>query len=335
MRRRDFLGTMALASYVARLGGAATDEVHTVSGPVPAGRLGTTLVHEHVMVDFIGAEEVSKDRYSAEEVFSVALPHLVQVYGLGCRALVECTPAYLGRDAQLLRRLAVASGIRIITNTGYYGAIGGKYLPRHALEESAEKLAEIWTGEFLGGIDGTGIRPGIIKTGVNKGPLSQIDAKLIRAAALAHKATGLTIASHTGDGSAAMEQLDILASAGVAPDALIWVHAQNEQNADVHMAAGGRGAWLEFEGVTEKTVAARAEQVAGLIRKGLLQRILISLDAGWYHVGEPGGGNFRSYDFCFTSFIPALRQAGVTDAQILRLTIDNPREALRVRKRLV
>ncbi len=334
MRRRDFLSTVTLAGFIARPGEAAGDEIYTVSGPISSGRLGTTLVHEHVMVDFIGAGEISKDRYDAEKVFAVALPHLTRIRDLGCRTLVECTPAYLGRDVQLLKRLADTSGVRIITNTGYYGAVGGKYLPPHAHEEPAEKLAERWTEEFRRGIDGTEIRPGIIKTGVNKGPLSQIDAKLARAAALTHKATGLTIASHTGDGPAALQQLDILASSGVAPDAFIWVHAQNGADAAVHAAAAGRGAWLEFEGVSEKSLAARVEQVAGLIGRGFLRKILISLDAGWYHVGEPGGGTFRSYEFFFTSFIPALRQAGVTDSQILRLTIDNPREALKIRRRL-
>ncbi|NWG11987.1 MAG: phosphotriesterase [Acidobacteria bacterium] len=326
---------MMMSGALARRGRAAAEHVHTVGGRLPAGRLGVTLVHEHVMVDFIGAGDASKDRYDAGEVFNVALPYLKRIRSLGCRSLVECTPAYLGRDALLLKRLADASGIRIITNTGYYGAVGGKYLPRHAFEESAEKLAGRWTEEFSSGIEGTGIRPGIIKIGVNQGPLSQTDAKLVRAAALTHKATGLTIASHTGNGPAALEQLDILVSAGVAPDAFIWVHAQNETNAGVHAAAGGRGAWLEFEGITEKTLAARVDQVVGLINKGLLRRILISLDAGWYHVGEPGGGTFRGYEFFFTSFIPALRKAGITDSQIRRLTTDNPREALILRTRLV
>jgi len=334
MRRREFLGSMTCAGCLARFSQAAEEEVITVSGPIATGRLGSTLIHEHVMVDFIGADRVSKDRYDADEVFGVALPYLKRIRGLGCRALVECTPAYLGRDVRLLRRLADASGIHIVTNTGYYGAVGGKYVPQHALEESAERLAERWTEEFKKGIDGTGIRPGIIKIGVNKGPLSQTDAKLARAAALTHRATGLTIASHTGDGPAAREQLEILAAAGVAPDAFIWVHAQNETRDDVHAAEAGCGAWLEFEGVAEKTLESRVQQVAELIRKGLLHRILISLDAGWYHVGEPGGGSFRGFDFFYTSFVPALRRAGVTDAQIRRLTVTNPGEALKIRKRL-
>jgi predicted metal-dependent phosphotriesterase family hydrolase len=66
---------------------------------------------------------VSKDRYQADEAFRVALPHLRRIKELGCRSLVECTPAFLGRDPALLRRLSEASGLQIITNTGYYSAV--------------------------------------------------------------------------------------------------------------------------------------------------------------------------------------------------------------------
>ena len=307
----------------------------TVRGAIPAPDLGMTLMHEHVMVDFIGAGQVSKDRYDPDEVFRVVLPHLARIRSLGCRTLVECTPAYLGRDPVLLTRLSGASGLRLITNSGYYGANDGKYLPREAHQESAEQLAQRWADEFEKGIEGTDIRPGIIKIGVNKGPLSAVDAKLARAAALAHKTTGLAIASHTGDGAAALEQLDILAAAGVAPSAFIWVHAQNARDTETHVKAARQGAWVEFEGSTESAVEARARQVKALVERGFLNKTLISLDAGWYRVGEPDGGDFRSYDFFFTAFVPALSQAGITEAQLRQLTLDNPREALTISKRLL
>jgi phosphotriesterase-related protein len=60
---------------------------------------------------------------------------------------------------------------------------------------------------------------------------------------------------------------------------------------------------------------------------------MISHDAGWYHVGEPGGGDFRPFDLLFTKFIPALKKAGFADAEIRRLTVDNPCEAFAIRVR--
>ena len=114
--------------------------------------------------------------------------------------------AYIGRDAWLLQRLSRAAGINVVTTTGYYGAAKDKFVPAHAYRESPEQLAARWTREFVNGIDGTNIKPGIIKIGVDSGPLSAIDAKIVRAAALTHLLTGLTICSHTGDGTAAFEQ---------------------------------------------------------------------------------------------------------------------------------
>jgi phosphotriesterase-related protein len=302
--------------------------IHTVEGPLPAAELGVTLIHEHVMVDFIGAEHASPDRYDAGEVFRVALPYLQQFRDLGGRTLVECTPAYIGRDPGLLRRLAEASGVRLITNTGYYGAANDKYLPPHAFTETAEQLADRWLRECENGLDGTAIRPGFIKIGVDTGPLSEVDAKLVRAAARVHQRTGLTIASHTGPGIPALAQIDLLEQLGVSPRAWIWVHAQAEQDPAIHLQAARRGAWVELDGIAPNTIDRHVALVTVMRDAGLLDRVLISHDAGWYNVGEPNGGTFRAYDSLFTRFVPALREAGFTEAEVRRLTRENPCRAL-------
>src|SRR6185437_10076628 len=118
--------------------------VQTASGTVAPDRLGLTLMHEHVLVDFVGADRVSPARYDPDEVFKVALPHLTEVRALGCETLVDCTPAYIGRDVRVLKRLAEASGVHILTNTGYYGAANDKFLPKHAFAESPDQLAARW-----------------------------------------------------------------------------------------------------------------------------------------------------------------------------------------------
>src|SRR5262245_41493847 len=204
--------------------------VMTVRGPVNADQLGVTLMHEHVMVDFIGADKVSRDRYDPEQVFATALPHLKRAAELGCKTFVDCTPAWLGRDVSILHRLSVATGLNIITTTGYYGARKHKFIPAHAYNESAEQLAGRWTREFERGIDGSKIKPGVIKIGVDAGPLSEINIKLVSAAARTHLRTGLTIGAHTVGGVAAMQQLDILEKLGVSPKAFIWIHAQSEND---------------------------------------------------------------------------------------------------------
>src|SRR5262245_27478206 len=83
--------------------------VMTVRGAISPSQLGTTLVHEHVLVDFIGADKVSPSRYNQEEAFETALPVLKDLKKRGCTTMIECTPAYLGRDVGLLKRLSEAT----------------------------------------------------------------------------------------------------------------------------------------------------------------------------------------------------------------------------------
>jgi phosphotriesterase-related protein len=302
--------------------------IETVTGPIRAETLGVTLMHEHVLVDFIGAAAVSRSRYDADAVFTTVLPHLKHVRTLGCRTLVECTPAYLGRDVQLLQRLSEASGVRILSNTGYYGAAKDKHVPPFAFTETAEQLAARWIREAERGIDETPIKPAFMKIGVDDAPLSDIDAKLVRAAAMTYRETGLPIASHTGSGAAAMAELDLLDAAGVPSAAFIWVHAQSERDDTFHVRAARRGAWVEFDGISPSSLVRHLELVQRMKAEGLLNHVLVSHDAGWYHVGEPGGGQFRPYTTIFTDFIPGLRSAGFSDAEVEELLVDNPRRAL-------
>ncbi len=307
----------------------------TVSGVIRADQLGMTLPHEHVLVDFVGADKVSPERYDQNEAFELILPHLKQVRDLGCQSLAECTPAWLGRDVSLLRRLSEASGIQLLTNTGYYGASSGKYLPKHAFTEDADSLARRWIAEWTDGIEGTDVRPGFIKIGVDSGPLTEVHRKLVQAAARTHLKSGLVIAAHTGDGNAALEQLKILRQEGVDGNAWIWVHAQNEKDPAVRRQVAEQGAWISLDGISPTSIARHVEMVVNLKQAELLHQVLISHDAGWYSVGEPQGGTYRGYETLFAEFLPALRKAGLTDADIELLTVSSPAKtfSIGIRKR--
>jgi phosphotriesterase-related protein len=307
--------------------------IHTVRGPIDVGAMGVTLVHEHVLVDFVGADGVSRSRYDAEEAFRIILPHLQDLRTRGCRTLLECTPAYLGRDPLLLRRLSEASGLHIVTNTGYYGAANDIAVPRHAHVETARQLADRWTSEARLGIEGTAVRPGFVKIGVDPGPLSGIDRKLVEAGALCHLDTGLTLAIHTGNGAAALEILSILKKAGVSPEAYVWVHPQNERDRATHSWAAQQGAWVEFDGVSPQSLETHLDAVVDLLWRDQLDRVLVSQDAGWYHVGEAKGGAYRPYTFLFDAFVPALRARGLGAADIRTLLVGNPARAFAIRRR--
>src|SRR6266576_2556287 len=88
MNRRNFLELAAAGAGVLPISCLVRTRVRhrqavTVLGPIAPERLGRTLIHEHVMVDFIGADATRPGRYDPEEVFLKALPHLRQVKSAG------------------------------------------------------------------------------------------------------------------------------------------------------------------------------------------------------------------------------------------------------------
>jgi phosphotriesterase-related protein len=340
MFRREFLHALGSGALLAATSSRAADSdtrrlvVETVGGPVAATQLGRVLPHEHVLVDFIGADAVSPARYDADQVFALVLPHLKRVRELGAQSLFECTPKYLGRDPRLLARLSEASGLHLVTNTGLYGARENKFIPRFVQTKIAQQLATRWIAEVRDGIDDTRIRPGFIKCGIDTdATLSRIHRTLISAAALTHAATGLTIAVHTGRGPG-LSQLDVLRDHGVAPSAFVWVHAQGAQDDDI-LAAADRGAWLSFDGLNRSSLSRHRHLCVGMKNRGHLGRVLISHDAGWFDPAKPNGGEFRPFDLLFTTFLPMLRENGFSTAEIDQLTIQNPADAFAIRPRTI
>jgi predicted metal-dependent phosphotriesterase family hydrolase len=340
--RRSFLKDgMAIAAGCSLPGagsfaaGMPPDFVNTVTGPISPGKLGFTLIHEHIMVDFIGATKVSGSRYDKDEVFNKALPVLISAKDKGIKTIFECTPAYLGRDVQLLKRLSEATKINLITNTGYYGAAKEKYIPPYVYNESSRQIADRWIEEWKNGIDGSAIKPGFIKCGVDNYPLSQVQQKLIEAAAMTHIETGLTIGIHTGDGKAALEEMRIITTGGADPSAWIWIHAQNEGDRAFHLQVAKSGGWVSFDGFSKNNSTDYLSFLNDMKQAELLSRVMISQDAGWYHVGEPGGGKYRGYNDIPDFLVPAMKANGFTEQELKLIFEDNPAKAFSVSKRTI
>jgi predicted metal-dependent phosphotriesterase family hydrolase len=336
LSRRKFIKSASLAAgYIALPAIKCYDDnkIMTANGWINADQTGFTLTHEHILVDFIGADKIDPSRYKADDVFQIALLHLMTAKEKGCKTMMECTPAYLGRDVRLLQRLSKASEVNLVTNTGYYGAAGEKYLPAHAFTETAQQIAARWISEWENGIDNTGIKPGFIKSGVDKYPLSAVQQKIVEAAAWTHLATGLTIGIHTGDGKAAMEELRIIQSKGVNAKAWVWIHAQNEKDRELHINAAKAGGWVSFDGVNNTSVADCIQFLKDMKAANLLDHVLLSHDAGWYHVGEPGGGNYQGYTVIADKLLPAMEENDFTEKDMRQVFYLNPVIAFAVKVR--
>ncbi len=347
MKRRHFLQITSAGACTTLLAPSAiltkpiAPKVMTVNGWVNKRQMGLTLPHEHIMVDFIGAAQIDTSVYNIQEMYETALPLLMKLKEFGCTTFIDCTPNYLGRSPLLLQQLSNATGLHIITNTGYYGAVDHKYLPEHVKTETPQALANRWIKEWEEGVDGTNIRPGFMKLSVGDAPISDLQRKIIEAGAIAHKATGLTIAVHTGGGGAVLEELDIIERQGVHPSAFVWIHAQNEKNTAIHLQVARKGAWVEFDGLfpfnyqlSETKQQEYLNYLLMMKREKCLHRTLISQDSGWYDTNKPRGGRFLPFHLIFQDFLPLLRKEGFTNKEINLLFKENPYRAFVVRKRL-
>ena len=307
----------------------------TVKGPISSDEMGITLMHEHVLVDFAGTDSINVRRWDIDVVTSRVLPYLSELNKYNCKSYIECSPSYLGKDPELLKRLSDASGLHILTNTGFYGVGNNRFLPPYAFTDTADELADRWIAEWENGIGTTGIKPGFIKIGVDPGPLSVMHQKLITAAAKAHLATGLVIMSHTGPSVPAFEQIDILRKEGVSPDAFIWTHAQSDKDLRTHVKAARSGAWVALDGISDSNVGEYLEMIRNMKDNNLLHRVLISHDAGWYKPNEENGGTYRDHTALFVKLLPLLRENNFTEGEIHQLLVENPYMAFEVKVRIL
>jgi phosphotriesterase-related protein len=310
----------------------STGQIMTVKGPIPASKMGITLPHEHILVDFIGADSTGYHRWIKQDVVKRALPFLREIQAMGCETFIECTPMYVGRDPVVLQLLAEETGLNIITNTGFYGAQKNKFVPRRAYDLTAEQIAMEWIMEFRNGIENLDIRPGFIKIAVDRDSvLSPIQEKIVRAAGLTHLETGMVIKSHTGTDTPAFNQLAVLESMGVPASAFIWTHAQSG-TLEGWIRAAKMGAWVSLDNIRSKNLDNHLENLIALREAGVLDRVLISHDSGWYRVGQENGGNYNGYTTIFEEFIPLLRENGFSEEEIENLLVRNPANAFSIRK---
>jgi predicted metal-dependent phosphotriesterase family hydrolase len=329
MDRRDFIkttlsGSTAIALSCSQQKETEQKRIMTVCGPINASELGRTLPHEHIMVDFIGADKVSKDRYDPEHVYKKMLPYLEEIKEQGVTGFIDCTPMFLGRDVKVLKRLSEATGIHIITNSGQYKE---PYLPQYAFKQSAEELANGWIAEFEQGIDGTSVKPDFIKIAIHKKDLEPIQQKIVRAACKTSNATGATIACHSSYGPGILQMLDIFEEENTPPDTLVMVHANSEKDVSFHYEIAKRGVWIEYDNIGGWESEKHMALLNDMVERGFEKQLLLSMDRGWYRIGEPEGGNVKPYTHLFSEFIPALKTSGWDDNIIEQITVKNPANA--------
>jgi len=296
--------------------------LHTTLGTCSPGQLGMILPHEHIFVDLRTPDVPGQGQAAVEDVVRVMAPELERARALGVTALVECSPEGVGRRVDLVLAVSRAANFPVVVATGIYRQ---PWVPDWALRAPEDVLQGWMQGELQVGIGRTGVRAGFIKLSAGDDGLTTVEEKILRAAARAGSATGAAIGSHTIRGLVVHRQLDVLEQEGFDPHRFISIHAQAEEDFAISLEIARRGAWLSYDGIGWGDDDERyLRRITGLLSAGFGGQLMLSMDRGWYDPAQPGGGAPKPYTYLNQVFLPKLRAAGVDEAALHLLTVENP-----------
>jgi phosphotriesterase-related protein len=308
--------------------------VETVRGPVELTSLGRTLMHEHVFV--LQPEALQNyghlwgEAYWDEEVrVADAIAKLRALREGGIETIVDPTVPGLGRYVPRLQRLNAEVDLNIVVATGVYAFLE---LPNFLAYRSDQALAELFVRELREGIDDTGVRAAFVKCAVERHGVVGDVPRILAAAAAAAIETGAPVMVHTNAAAkTGVLALDALTAHGVDPARIVIAHAGDSNDLDYLRAIADTGATLGFDRFNIPHFnpdERRVETLLALLEAGYADRVHLSHDAACFYdfmVGDPAFANERpDYLHISTRILPALLAAGVPQAQIDRMMVENP-----------
>lgn len=296
----------------------------TTLGPLRKDQLGLILPHEHVFVDLRTPDQPGYAEADTADVVALMAPQIEAIKAQGVTALVECSTGGVGRRADMDLAVSQATNFPIVVPTGNYRE---PWIPEWVGSASEAELEAWMLGELTEGIEDTGVKAGWIKLSAGDDGITPLEARILRAAARAARATNAVIGSHTIKGRVVMDQLDIIEAEGYTASRFISIHTQNEPDFGMHKAVASRGAWIEYDHLGREPDELVVPLILKALEAGLGSQLLLSHDLGWFDPARPGGGVPRPYTHLVDSILPQLRAAGVDEAMIVRLTETNPFEA--------
>ncbi len=318
--------------------------VQTVLGPVDTAELGRTYMHEHVFV--ISPEVIAnypQEWGSEDERVADAVRRLQALADQRVRTIVDPTVIGLGRYIPRIQRVAEqVPGLNIVVATGCYTYDDVPFFFHHrgpALNaalgtEVPEPMVDMFVGDIVDGIAGTGVRAGMLKCAIDLKGMTPGVERVMRAIARAHHETGTPVTVHTHPESEQGLQVKrvLCDEEGVDPQRVVLGHSGDTTDADhlTELAEAGFVLGMDRFGINlATTFEARADIVIELCRRGLADRMVLSQDASCYidwidpdvmaflpdwhylHIGE--------------KVLPYLREHGVDEAQIATMLVDVPR----------
>jgi phosphotriesterase-related protein len=345
--------------------GGLAGRVQTVLGPVDPATLGVTLTHEHLLIDFrvvylqpkdareealahapitiqnLGwvrynwASSLENLRYEDEQLAIREAGHFASAGG---GTIVDATSIGLKRNPAALRNISLATGLKIVMGSGYY--VGPAHPPGFETRDVDDIASQI-ADDITRGVDGTGIRSGLIGEIGCSWPWTRDERKSVLAAVRAQKATGAPLLIHPGRGEPApMEILDFIVRNGGDPRRTIMGHIERTVfTPSILDEIASTGVYLEYDlfghdssyyPFAPRTYmpndAQRLEQIERLIANGHLDRIVLAHDICSRHRMREYGGH--GFDHIPARVVPWMHARGLSRAQTDRMLIENPARVL-------
>lgn len=301
--------------------------VMTVRGVIDGEDLGVVDYHEHLYFDapdWLLREDrdfrLNSVKRSAEELRSWARA--------GGRTLIEMSAIDFGRNVRQVVRISdLVPDVHVVVITGYNKPY---FCDRAILNQDEDAMVRNCIRDIEKGIDGTGVKAGIVKGGSGYNTFQEADRKLMRIAAKVHVETGVPVMTHTEAGTMGYDQVSLLDAEGVPPGRVCLSHMDRNPDFWEHRRIAETGAYLGYDcpgKVKYGPDEMRIDVLKRMIGAGLGDRILLGNDLGRPSYWRSYGGG-PGLDFVLTRFVPRLREEGVSDAAIQDLLENNPRRFL-------
>jgi phosphotriesterase-related protein len=329
--RRLFLKALAggcgVAPWIASCS-SAPHAVQTSLGPAPGGSLGQTLMSEQLVPCGIPAQ-------FRHDTVGFVLNLLRDAQRVGIDTIVDVSPA---RDIALYKQVLQQSSIRVVLSTG------GRVCAEPASAADDEEWFANMQRDVAGGIDGTGLKAGIVNLTARNDELAHPEEAQFRAAGRLNRSNGTPIVVSAPP--AVRRHLDLLVSNGASPEQCCFSNIEKEtgwqgrslgQQAEYLLSAAREGAYLlftEFGRPFSTPWPVMTLLLRLLCDQGVSSRILISLNCSWNWVhGAPAFADTaehpevsgRNYAYMITDAVPALLKAGFGAPEIRTFLVENPR----------
>ena len=303
----------------------------TATGSIDTAELGFTLMHEHIYVLSEGVVTNFPHLFDRKARLDQAVAALKDAKAHGVSTIVDLTVLGLGRDVAFVRDIAREARINVVVATGLYTY---DELPHYFVSRSVDHMAELFVRDIEQGIQGTDIRAAIIKCATDEKGLTPGVEKVLRAAARAHRRTGVPISTHTHAATQrGLDQQRIFAEEGVDLRRVVIGHCGDSEDVGYleQLINAGSTIGMDRFGIdsflpTEKRVAT----IAKLCERGHAGSMVLAHDAScyidWFEEQLVRAAMPRWHFLHIPDdVVPALRAEGVSAEQIRQMTVDNPR----------